>query len=170
MLKALQVQNFTAFKNCNLTFSQGLNVLCGENAAGKSHLLKLGYALLSVVSDLTTKTSRAQAERAIAQKLAAAFNSGSPGRLVTRKQGVPSARVRHPGVNKARLPSLFPQGAPRRSASKNCTLKSTLLLPSSFPQRKSFPSSQNFLQLWNEENSLSMTHICILQNLYTFHH
>lgn len=94
MLKALQVQNFTAFKDCNLTFSQGLNVLCGENAAGKSHLLKLGYALLSVVSDLTTKTSRAQAERAIAQKLAAAFNSGSPGRLVTRKQGVPSARVR----------------------------------------------------------------------------
>ena len=43
MIKKLQIQNFTAFKQADLTFSPGLNVFIGENGTGKTHLLKLGY-------------------------------------------------------------------------------------------------------------------------------
>ncbi|MGD0961899.1 MAG: AAA family ATPase [Methylomonas sp.] len=43
MIKHLRLQNFTVFKDAELEFSRGLNVIIGENGAGKTHLLKLGY-------------------------------------------------------------------------------------------------------------------------------
>lgn len=52
MLKTLELQNFTVFKEATLNFSPGLNVIIGENGTGKSHLLKLGYAMMRVISFL----------------------------------------------------------------------------------------------------------------------
>ena len=43
MIQNLQLHNFTAFKQAELTFSHGLNVIIGENGTGKTHILKLGY-------------------------------------------------------------------------------------------------------------------------------
>ncbi len=43
MIKYLKLQNFTVFKDAELEFSPGLNVIIGENGTGKTHLLKLGY-------------------------------------------------------------------------------------------------------------------------------
>lgn len=43
MLKHLKLQNFTAFRDVQLSFSPGLNVFIGENGTGKTHLLKMGY-------------------------------------------------------------------------------------------------------------------------------
>jgi AAA15 family ATPase/GTPase len=43
MIKQLTLQNFTVFKNADLHFSSGLNVIVGENGTGKTHLLKLTY-------------------------------------------------------------------------------------------------------------------------------
>lgn len=51
MIKMLKLQNFTVFKEANLEFSPGLNVIIGENGTGKSHLLKLGYAILQGKAD-----------------------------------------------------------------------------------------------------------------------
>ncbi|MCA9998643.1 MAG: AAA family ATPase [Anaerolineales bacterium] len=44
-INSLTIQNFTAFKQADLRFSAGINVFIGENATGKTHLLKLIYAL-----------------------------------------------------------------------------------------------------------------------------
>lgn len=49
MLKTLELQNFTVFKEARLDFSSGLNVIIGENGTGKSHLLKAAYAMLQAV-------------------------------------------------------------------------------------------------------------------------
>ena len=46
MLKRLHLKNFTVFADANFEFSPGLNVLVGTNGTGKTHVLKLGYALL----------------------------------------------------------------------------------------------------------------------------
>jgi AAA15 family ATPase/GTPase len=46
MLKRLHLQNFTVFAAANFEFGPGLNVLVGTNGTGKSHVLKLGYAVL----------------------------------------------------------------------------------------------------------------------------
>ena len=43
MINSLQLKNFTAFRESNLKFSSGLNIIIGENSTGKTHLLKLGY-------------------------------------------------------------------------------------------------------------------------------
>lgn len=49
MITTLELSNITVFNNARLDFSPGLNVLIGENGTGKSHVLKLGYALLQTV-------------------------------------------------------------------------------------------------------------------------
>ena len=41
MIRSLEVKNFTAFPEAHLDFAKGLNVIVGENATGKTHLLKL---------------------------------------------------------------------------------------------------------------------------------
>ena len=45
MLKRLHLQNFTVFADADFEFGEGLNVLVGTNGTGKSHVLKLGYAI-----------------------------------------------------------------------------------------------------------------------------
>ncbi|MEN8216627.1 MAG: AAA family ATPase [Pseudomonadota bacterium] len=46
MLNSLDIKNFTVFADAKIEFSPGLNVLIGDNATGKSHLLKLGYSVM----------------------------------------------------------------------------------------------------------------------------
>ncbi|MBC8082055.1 MAG: AAA family ATPase [Hymenobacter sp.] len=47
MLQRLHVRNFTVFGEADFEFGPGLNVVVGTNGTGKSHVLKLGYAVLS---------------------------------------------------------------------------------------------------------------------------
>jgi predicted ATP-binding protein involved in virulence len=49
MLKRLHLKNFTVFADANFEFSPGLNVLVGTNGTGKSHVLKVGYAVLETI-------------------------------------------------------------------------------------------------------------------------
>ncbi|HEX8427559.1 AAA family ATPase [Hymenobacter sp.] len=46
MLSRLQLKDFTVFAEADFRFSPGLNVIIGTNGAGKSHVLKVGYAVL----------------------------------------------------------------------------------------------------------------------------
>ena len=43
-LTKIEAENFTVFENIKIPFSQGLNVLVGENGMGKTHIMKLAYA------------------------------------------------------------------------------------------------------------------------------
>lgn len=45
MLKKLTLENFTVFEQAELAFAPGINIIIGENASGKSHLLKLAYCI-----------------------------------------------------------------------------------------------------------------------------
>lgn len=49
MLKTITLENFTVFPKAKIEFSPGLNVFVGENGTGKTHLLKLGFALLNAI-------------------------------------------------------------------------------------------------------------------------
>jgi energy-coupling factor transporter ATP-binding protein EcfA2 len=75
----LKLRNFTVFEGADFTFAPGINVLIGENATGKSHVLKAIYALL--------KTGRAglkDPETEVRERLAAIFRPDDRdiGRLV----------------------------------------------------------------------------------------
>lgn len=45
-IKGIEIQNFSLFDNLKLDFSSGINIFIGENGTGKTHLLKLLYALV----------------------------------------------------------------------------------------------------------------------------
>ena len=111
MLKSLHLRNFTAFETADLEFSPGLNVVVGTNGTGKSHLLKLGYAIArasnrlgreltyrrntgynfgaanTVVTSLTPVASKSDWQKAVADDLKNTFRPDSLGRLTRRAQG-----------------------------------------------------------------------------------
>ena len=92
MLNSLKIKNFTLFKEENITYGKGLNIVVGENGLGKSHLLKLPYAVLAPITETYGTPSengptKGFLQSTIADKLIAVFRPDSLGRLSKRKQG-----------------------------------------------------------------------------------
>lgn len=75
MIKTLKLSNFTVFKEAELEFSPGLNVIVGENGTGKSHLLKLAYTILRscVASKVYDDTYESTINAMVAQDLMKIF-------------------------------------------------------------------------------------------------
>ncbi|GAB2743967.1 AAA family ATPase [Melaminivora jejuensis] len=86
MLKKANIQNFGPLPNGTYQFSPSLNVVVGENGLGKSQLLKLLYAVLKVNADARELT-KAELQKAYAEKLVGVFRPDALGRLAKRKQG-----------------------------------------------------------------------------------
>lgn len=84
-IKSVKLENYTVFENVSVDFVEGINILIGENATGKTHLLKLLY-------------SACQANRSdvdFAQKIVRTMmpDDFRISRLVNRKPGNHQARV-----------------------------------------------------------------------------
>ena len=98
MLKSLKIENFTAFPSARLDFGTRLNIIIGENGLGKTHLLKLPYAVLAARAQLDRgpngrKPTKGVLQRALAEKLIGVFRPESLGRLARRQQGRERARI-----------------------------------------------------------------------------
>ena len=92
MLESLKIGNFTAFGEAKLEFANGLNVFVGENGTGKTHLLKLPYAMMATSAESGRrgdgiKPTKAPLQRDLAQKLMQVFRPESLGRLTRRQIG-----------------------------------------------------------------------------------
>lgn len=86
MLKTAEFQNFTCIPNGTWEFTDGVNVIIGENGLGKSHVLKAVYSMLRVQAE-QVESSKSGLEKAYASKLVAVFRPERLGRLVKRKRG-----------------------------------------------------------------------------------
>lgn len=92
MLQSLDIKNLTVFVEARLRFSPQLNVIVGENGSGKSHLLKVAYAVLAASAE-EGHTSTASAptktllQTRVAETLVAVLRPESLGRLARRTQG-----------------------------------------------------------------------------------
>ena len=64
MLDSLEVKNFTVFPGARLRFAKGLNVIVGENGLGKTHLLKLPYAVMAASAEAGRKPKGRQPTKA----------------------------------------------------------------------------------------------------------
>lgn len=98
MLNSLQIRNFTVFRNADLKFVKGLNVIVGENGAGKTHLLKLPYAVMAMSAEEGKKRNgpptKALLQTRVAEKIFGVFRpEDSLGRLVHRQKGRNSCEV-----------------------------------------------------------------------------
>jgi len=86
ILKKLTVQNLTVFnEKYDFLFSSGLNVFVGENGTGKTHILKVLYAVLAALS---RHTSDRQLSGVLANKMLGVFKPDEIGGLVSRTQKV----------------------------------------------------------------------------------
>jgi AAA15 family ATPase/GTPase len=82
----IEIENFMVFKKENLYFSDGLNVVVGENGLGKTNLLKLLYALMNAcVSYIQSNSSTEQLRfvNFIQQSLKKYFKTGSLSNLIS---------------------------------------------------------------------------------------
>ena len=92
MLTRLILKNLTVFAEADFEFAPGLNVIVGENGAGKSHVLKAAYSIAAVNargkkesgSPIPTKS---YLETAVARKLRCVFRPDELGRLARRQAG-----------------------------------------------------------------------------------
>jgi len=95
VLKELTLQNFTAFGKAQLKFSSHLNVIVGENASGKTHILKLGYLLCRIShtkSGGNNGAGKEEMERYIAERLLQLFKPEKIGNLA-RGNGQATCKV-----------------------------------------------------------------------------
>lgn len=97
MLKRMVIKKFTVFQEEDFAFSPGLNIIVGENSAGKSHLLKLAYALIAASAEAGKKgppePTKAWLQKALAEKLLGVMRPETLGRLASRKQGRDRAEI-----------------------------------------------------------------------------
>lgn len=92
MLKSLQLDKFTLFDDNDFSFCSGLNVIVGENSMGKSHILKVAYALIASSAEAGKKPNasdptKVYLQKAYSEKLIGVFRPESLGRLASRRQG-----------------------------------------------------------------------------------
>lgn len=89
----LDLLDFAAFRNASIELAPGINVFVGANATGKTHAMKALYSALRAVPKGGSGLDLTQRLR---EKLARVFrpDDGQIGRLVQRRQGQRSARVR----------------------------------------------------------------------------
>src|SRR5438094_2127078 len=111
MLKKLQIENFTVFPKADLDFGKNLNIILGENGAGKSHLLKLAYSAIAVSAQRSKDggddpLGKAQIQTVIADKLRSVFRPDGLWRLVSRTRGRSKCRLRY-GFDDPKLNLVF---------------------------------------------------------------
>ncbi|MDO5424057.1 MAG: AAA family ATPase [Eubacteriales bacterium] len=85
-IKSIKLENYTVFEKLSLDFNKGINVFIGENATGKTHLMKLLYA--------ACKSNRANTgfeEKIVRTMMPDEFRIS---RLVTRTAGNRHAKVK----------------------------------------------------------------------------
>jgi energy-coupling factor transporter ATP-binding protein EcfA2 len=91
-LETLTLRNFTAFSNAEFNFAPQLNVIVGENGAGKTHILKVAYSTIYVTTKIGLEAdspppTKTHLQAAIADKLISVFKPDELGRLVRRNPG-----------------------------------------------------------------------------------
>jgi ABC-type Na+ transport system ATPase subunit NatA len=97
MIRRLDVQNFTVFREASFEFGQGLNVIGGENGAGNTHLLKLVYSLLAASWEVgrrpnVTAPTRALLQPRVAEKLVGVFRPEALGAAGAAASGAGALR------------------------------------------------------------------------------
>src|SRR2546426_147813 len=98
MLKSLDLKNLTVFTKANIKFGPHLNLIMGENATGKSHLLKVPYCVIAASWEesrrsVSTPPTKAALQAKLSEKLMAVLRPEGIGRLAHRQVGVSSCKV-----------------------------------------------------------------------------
>lgn len=98
-LQKLAIKNLTVFSEVDLIFSKSLNIVVGENGAGKTHLLKTAYSVIATLWEEgrgpnATMPTKTHLQGKLADKLVNVFRPEALGRLARRKPGRERCEIR----------------------------------------------------------------------------
>ena len=88
-LKTVTLKNFRCFESLTLNLHPRLTVIVGENGTGKTHVLKLLYAILAATNEELRRNDnpriiKSSLQHQYAQKLQNVFKAESLGKLARR--------------------------------------------------------------------------------------
>lgn len=89
-IKKLTLNNFMAFENAEIDWSDNINIICGENSTGKTTLLKVMYSMIKPLSNGSKDNlTKEMEEQLFVKKIQGVFRPDEMkiGRLVSRKRG-----------------------------------------------------------------------------------
>lgn len=92
-IASVKATSFGPFRDIDVDLAPGVNVIIGDNATGKSQLLKLLYSCTKSLTEADALTKKELAGD-VASKLHGAFRPESLGRLTRRVQGRGRAEVK----------------------------------------------------------------------------
>jgi energy-coupling factor transporter ATP-binding protein EcfA2 len=94
-IQSADILRFTVLKQARMEFSPAMNVFIGRNGTGKSHLMKLLYAIIKSLPPAASPGRERIFQRDLANKLAGVFKPDDQAisRLVTRTTGRSKATV-----------------------------------------------------------------------------
>lgn len=124
MINSLHVENFTVFKKADFDFVPGVNVLVGGNATGKTHVLKLLYAMQKTQAEIgrgfrtyiVPNADGPQRIMSLPDRLEGVFRCERLRNLIKRASTLQTARLRlmqhcyMPGPHRQPWPSDFAVG------------------------------------------------------------
>ncbi|GAA1868927.1 ATP-binding protein [Myceligenerans crystallogenes] len=101
-LAHLDASAFGPFDTLDIQLAPGLNVVVGDNATGKSQLLKLLYAATKALAEADALTKK-DLGTAVASKLVGAFRPESIGRLSRRVRGTGTTgiKIKYAGISES---------------------------------------------------------------------
>ena len=99
-IQRLKLENFTCFAKAEMDFSSGINVFIGENGTGKTHVLKIMYALNSSAANLEFQQNSSDANGMVGIKPHSfiitpleVFSIQNPSELIRLKKTTNSAKI-----------------------------------------------------------------------------
>ena len=155
MLQSLKIENFTVFRQASFNFSSGLNVIHGVNGTGKSHVLKLAYALQHGLASPPPTGAGASPRKTtlqahLATEIFEVFRPDSLGRLTTRTQGRAAARVQARFVKKSQRTSFTFHSASKSEVALDEVPERWLERPPVFfPTREALTLHPGFVSLYD---------------------
>jgi len=167
-LTGLELTNFTAFRDLDLTLSPGVNVFIGENATGKTHLLKVLYAACDVLSPLPTATAIPGDE----EPPLSSFQDSL--RQIMAPSGGDTERLRHQGSPSGAMAVAVHRGehalrwrGPDQRAEGEEGWMETAVECAFIPAKEMLAHAPGFIALYaRREISFDKTYVDIVQNAY----
>jgi ABC-type lipoprotein export system ATPase subunit len=99
-IKTLHLQKFTCFNDVKFDFCDGINLIMGQNGLGKTHLLKLLFALTKAEETLRDdilqtngSPTKDKKQEHIYKRFMGCFKPEAVGRLARRQQGASTTNI-----------------------------------------------------------------------------
>lgn len=147
IIKEIQLENFTTFNSTTVSFAKNINILCGMNGVGKTHLMKVLYSVCATSKDLEQNKKY---DEILADKLIGVFRPDELGRLVRRKPGRTRTNVKISLSNKSSLEFSLSTNSTKMVKTKVDQKFSNISNAVFIPVKEIISATENFAALYEE--------------------